>query len=73
MTSQSVSVTPAARLPGQGRLQGSQVDTAVESEPKVSSNLRGKDALLGVEFGPGREVELLSQASWNQQEERDPA
>lgn len=41
VTSQSVSVTMALRLPGQGRLQGSQVDTAAESEPKISSNVRG--------------------------------
>lgn len=56
-----------AGRPGQARLHGCQVDTAVEREPKVSSNVRGKETLLGVEFGPRREVELLSQALWNQQ------
>lgn len=71
VTFQSVSVTMALRLPGQGRLQGSQVDTAAESEPKVSSNVRGKETFLAVEFGPRREVELLSQALWYQQESQE--
>lgn len=62
-TSQSLLATSAAMLQGQGTLQGCQVDTAVKSEMKVSRDVRRKEALKGVEFGPRRELQLLSQAS----------
>lgn len=58
-TSQSLLATSAA-MPG--TLQGCQVDTAVKSEMKVSRDVRRKEALLRVEFGPRRELQLLSQA-----------
>lgn len=54
----------------QGTLHSCQVDTAVTSATKVSRDVRRKEALLRVEFGPRRELQLLSQALWNQQKER---
>lgn len=53
-TSQSLLATSAAMLQGQGTLQACQVDTAVRSETKVSRDVRRKEALKWVEFGPRR-------------------
>lgn len=58
-TSQSLLVISAAM---QGTLHSCQVDTAVTSATKVSRDVRRKEALLRVEFGPRRELQLLSQA-----------